>query len=130
MWAGYFEKYPQSFLQKKIGIEDNWYTNTEDTVEQLSGGITGCVEYNCPVELLVVWNTTVWWNYWLCGIQRSGGITGRWNTAVWKLMGTANWCNNTEDIVEQLSSGITGILGQVRGATVELTEIFCGCGVK
>ena len=45
-------------------------------------------------------------------------------------MGTAIWCNNTEDIVEQLSGGITGILGQVRGATVKLTEIFCGCGVK
>ena len=23
-----------------------------------------------------MWNTPVWWNYWLCGIQLSGGITG------------------------------------------------------
>ena len=50
MWAGYFEKYTQSVLQKNIGIEGNWCINTEDTVEQLSGGITGCVEYNRLVE--------------------------------------------------------------------------------
>ena len=98
-------------------------------MEQLSGGITG------------VWNTTAWWYYWcveynclvvllVCGIQLSGGITGAWNTAVWKLMGTANWCISTEDTLEQPSGGITGILGLLRGVTVKLTEIFCGCGVK
>ena len=76
------------------------------------------MEYNCLVVVL------------LSGIQLSGGITGVWNTAVWKLMGTANWCNSTEDIVEQLSGGITGILGQLLGVTVKLTEIFCGCGMK
>ena len=52
MWAGYLEKYPQSFLQKDIGVEDNWCIGTEDTVEQLSGSITG------------VWSTTVWCYYW------------------------------------------------------------------
>ena len=29
-----------------------------------------------------------------------------------------------------LSGGINGILGQRHEATVKLTEIFCGCGVK
>ena len=45
----------------------------------------------------------------VCGIQLSGGITGLWNAAVWKLMGTANWCISTKDTVEQLSGGITGV---------------------